>query len=179
MSFHMLSAIQYCPLDYPYAINNGASCCRHYKKNQTACSDLGLEISLSDPPECCKFGEVQDCSSTEGCNDNPYAQGEHSKYWTKSSNLYCHHQTEFSSEEFLPKIETILYNNICQMHVASTNNILIITISVLCKEYWAHRIYLQADRIVSSCCPSEGSFSDSVESSNRSLRTTASSFLRH
>lgn len=60
------SGPKYCPYEYPYAVNDGLSCCKNYRKNQTACPNLGEFTEITDPIECCKFQEVIDCPNQFG-----------------------------------------------------------------------------------------------------------------
>ncbi len=40
-----------CPADYPFALNEGLSCCKYHKRSQS-CPKTG-NLRFLDPPECC------------------------------------------------------------------------------------------------------------------------------
>ena len=76
-----------CPSDYPYAVDDGWSCCRY---GQASDSCGGGDLLLSDPVTCCRTGAVTNCTNNGGkchtlANAHEYCQAHpaETKLWQK------------------------------------------------------------------------------------------------
>ena len=73
---HLLSVPVPCPFTNPYAINGGMSCCKFYRQRYDATNCPGNnETSVTDPTECCTDGFIDCPDQTNGCKNNPLANG--------------------------------------------------------------------------------------------------------
>ena len=67
---------QPCPTSNPYAINDGASCCKFYRQRYDATSCPGNNLTaINDPVECCTDGYIDCPRQFGGCKDHPLAYG--------------------------------------------------------------------------------------------------------
>jgi len=65
-----------CPADYPFPIDNGLQCCKHFlRKNDTGVDALcdGQHVQETDPVACCARDEIVPCS--EKCLKEANADG--------------------------------------------------------------------------------------------------------
>ena len=75
-AFLTISAPTFCPYNYPYILNGGKSCCRHFNRKIDASAHPlcdGQTLGYDDPAECCDFDEIVDCR-TNYCQTHPLAE---------------------------------------------------------------------------------------------------------
>ena len=62
---------QYCPRDFPFAIADGNSCCKYYRRQNSGGACDGGHVDVSDEAACCLDDAVAPCDNQYGgCKDH-------------------------------------------------------------------------------------------------------------